>query len=261
MKWFKHFSNAHNDNALTKVRMRYGAEGYAIYWYCLELIAADLGNENGNITFELQHDAEVIAFNLRVDSAKVEEIMRYLVSLELFEESNSNITCLKLAKFLDKKVTRNKEIHDIIDSSKGLSPSVGDSLPTKNDSPYLSTLDEIRIDKKRLITKNGVALADDESLNLKEQKQLCPKTVEQGLWDSYLQVRKSKRGVNTVRSFKNIYSQLFKCHENGIEINTALELTVKREWKGIDYDWISNELKKYTPAANESQSARFANEL
>ena len=142
MKWFKHYTNAHNDNSMQKVRMKYGAEGYAVYWYCLELIAGDLGQDGKNINFELSHDAQVVAFNLRIDTLKVEEIMLYLVELGLFENVNNTITCMKLAKFLDKKVTRNKEIHEIIDSYKEMR-NVPDSLPTVTE---LSTLDKNRID-------------------------------------------------------------------------------------------------------------------
>mgnify|MGYP003423080361 CR=1 FL=1 len=133
MKWFKHMTDAHDGKDLTKVRIRYGADGYAIYWYCLELIAADLGASD-KITFELRHDAEVIGHNLKIDSVRVEEIMRFMVSLELFEQSTGTITCLKLAKYLDKKSTRNITIHKIIDSASLLSR-------TNQDKPGLSGLD------------------------------------------------------------------------------------------------------------------------
>ena len=95
--------------------MRYGADGYAIYWYCLELIAGDLG-ESKEINFDLKHDAEVIGFNLKIDQLRVEEIIRYMVNINLFEESNGIISCIRLAKYLDKKTTRNETIHKIVDS-------------------------------------------------------------------------------------------------------------------------------------------------
>lgn len=134
MKWFKHFTNAHNSNDLTKVRMKYGADGYAIYWYCLELVAGDLGTAE-EITFELKHDAEVIGYNLKIDSIRVEEIMRYMVTIGLFDNADGVITCLKLAKYLDKKTTRNAQIHRIIDVA---SATVPDSPPTV---PLRSPLD------------------------------------------------------------------------------------------------------------------------
>ena len=161
MKWFKHFTTAHNDNALRKVRMRYGADGYAVYWYCVELIAGDLDSERAN--FELSHDAEVIGYDLKIDQLRVEEIMSYMVNLELFESAGSTITCMKIAKFLDKKSTRNPEIHAIIDKFTALSETVADKrghVPDSPkqirdkrgqspDSPRLSRLDKTRSDKKK----------------------------------------------------------------------------------------------------------------
>ncbi|MBL4853835.1 MAG: DUF4373 domain-containing protein, partial [Robiginitomaculum sp.] len=59
MKWFKHDSSASLDSKLKLVRLKYKMEGYGLYWYCLELIAADA--EKHNLTFELEHDAELIS--------------------------------------------------------------------------------------------------------------------------------------------------------------------------------------------------------
>ena len=100
MKWFKHDSSANRDDKLAKVLMKYGADGYALYWLCLELIADRLDVDHAD--FELRHDAEILAHILHIDSARVEEIMRYLVSLSLFENMDGVITCMKLAARLDK---------------------------------------------------------------------------------------------------------------------------------------------------------------
>lgn len=148
MKWFKHFTNAHDNNKLTKVRMKYGAEGYAIYWYCLELIAGDLGGSE-SINFELKHDAEVIGFNLKIDSSRVEEIMRYMTTIRLFNEAEGTVSCLKLAKYLEKKSTRNNTIHKIIDAYQA-SPTVRDNPRLSPDCPETSELDiDIDIDKDK----------------------------------------------------------------------------------------------------------------
>lgn len=138
MKWFKHFTTAHSSNDLTKVRMRYGAEGYAIYWFCLEVIAGDLG-ENNNFTFELKHDSEVIGHELSIDTLKVEQIMAYMIELGLFTNIDGIITCFKLGKYLDKKNTRSPQIHEVIDSVR--------------DSPRQSEIVRARVDKSRVEKK------------------------------------------------------------------------------------------------------------
>ena len=127
MKWFKHDSNAHNDAKIDKVLMKYGAEGYALYWYCIELIAGKVSSDN--ITFELEHDAEQIAYRLRIDSLRVEEIMRFMIGLGLFEENGSTITCMKLAKRLDERWTRSPDLKAVIRQSADGLKTVLSPLP------------------------------------------------------------------------------------------------------------------------------------
>src|SRR5678816_1516310 len=81
---------------IRKLVLRYGADGYAIYFHCIELIAGSVSEHN--ITFELEHDAEIIADNLKIQGTsdtsavdRVNQIMKYIVSLGLFEESKGRI--------------------------------------------------------------------------------------------------------------------------------------------------------------------------
>jgi hypothetical protein len=99
MKWFKHDSDASNDAKLKKLRLKYGAQGYGIYWYCLELIARNV--EKHNLTFELEHDAELIADDFKLSADLVQHIMTYMVELELFENTDGIISCLKMASRTD----------------------------------------------------------------------------------------------------------------------------------------------------------------
>lgn len=91
----------------------YGLEGYGLYWYCLELIASKVDKDK--VTFELEHDARVIARNSGSTPQKVEEMMRYFVSVGLFENAEGVISCLKMAKRLDKSMTSNNEMRKIIE--------------------------------------------------------------------------------------------------------------------------------------------------
>lgn len=86
--------------------MRHGAIGYAVYFHCLELIAGDICETN--ITFELEHDAEIIADNLRIQgdatesgADKVSKIMAYIVELRLFDAIGTRLFCFKLLKRID----------------------------------------------------------------------------------------------------------------------------------------------------------------
>ena len=123
MQWFKHDTDAATDAKIKKLVMRYGADGYAIYFHCIELIVGNVSEHN--ITFELEHDAEIIADNLKIQGTsdtspvdRVNQIMRYIVSLGLFEENNGHIFCYKILKRLDSSMTSSAKMRAIITSAK-----------------------------------------------------------------------------------------------------------------------------------------------
>lgn len=139
MKWFKHDSDASNDAKLKKLRLKYGAQGYGIYWYCLELIARNV--EKHNLTFELEHDAELIADDFKLSAELVQHIMTYMVELELFENTGGIISCLKMATRADEYTQQ------IIRDNKKLALS----RVTHDNVPRISeVIEENRIEKKRV---------------------------------------------------------------------------------------------------------------
>lgn len=150
MKWFKHESDARNSLKLRKVRRKYGADGYAIYWFCLEAIAYEIDKDN--LTFDLKDDAETIAFELSIQEKRVEEIMIYLVEVGLFESSQGVITCLKLAERLDKSMTNSPKMRSWLDSKSVMTCT--DGVKT------CAELDKIRLDKTILNTNDR---SDDQS--------------------------------------------------------------------------------------------------
>lgn len=112
MRWFKHDSDAHMDAKMRRLIHKWGIEGYGLYWYCLELIAKDVGTSN--LTFELEHDAEILAHDMRMSREKVEDMMRYMVDLKLFESSGGRITCLKLFNRIDLSQGGSKAFRDAV---------------------------------------------------------------------------------------------------------------------------------------------------
>lgn len=104
MKWFKHDSNANTDAKLRRLRLKYGMEGYGVYWYCLEMIASNV--DTHNLTFELEHDAEIIAHDTGIHYERIQEMMTFMVNLGLFENQNNTITCLKMMNRTDDYIGR-----------------------------------------------------------------------------------------------------------------------------------------------------------
>lgn len=117
MKWFKHDTDASIDAKLQELLLDYGAAGYGLYWYCIELIAQ--GVSENNITFELEHDARIIARNLNLTVQETKDMMKKMVELDLFSISkNQKIACYALAKRIDKSMTSNTFFREIISQIK-----------------------------------------------------------------------------------------------------------------------------------------------
>ncbi|QZI92520.1 hypothetical protein SIPHO058v2_p0072 [Vibrio phage 14E30.2] len=156
MKWIQHDTDANQDAKLQNVLLDYGLEGYGLYWYCIELIAGKV--DANNITFELEHDARVIARNTGSTPQKVEEMMRYFVNIGLFENSNNTITCLKLAKRLTQSMTSNPQMREIIKNFKG-----HDEVMTKSDGVMQ---DKIRLEENRVDKECAVVAAKEKKQSL-----------------------------------------------------------------------------------------------
>lgn len=118
-----------------------------MYWYCIELIAHKVDKDD--ITFSLEHDSRIIARNTGCTPQKVSEMMKYFVNCGLFEISGNVITCLKMAKRLDKSMTSNPEMRSIIAKLKIKSH---DLIMTESEIVMQDQirLDQIRLDKNRL---------------------------------------------------------------------------------------------------------------
>lgn len=109
MKWFKHDADAALDVKLRKVRIKYGMEGYGLYWYLLECVARSV--DSHNLTFELEEDSELISLDTGISRELVEDMMKYMLSLGLFEISGDRLTCLKMLTRTDdyvQKLIRNQ---------------------------------------------------------------------------------------------------------------------------------------------------------
>ena len=205
MHWFKHDADASQDAKLQNVLLDYGLEGYGLYWYCLELIVGKIDVDN--ITFELEHDARIIARNTGSTAQKVEEMMRYFVAQGLFESSASgNVTCLKLAKRLDKSMTSNVKMRELIDKVRDKNH---DAVMISHDksmiNPDAVMQDKIRIDKKR--DKDLV----DSSESPSQQKTDLLADLFEKFWKHYTPIQ----GKQGKQAAKKAFEKLLKGKSEG----------------------------------------------
>ena len=66
--YFNHDSNARNDEKIVALRIRYGAEGYGVYFMLIEMLQAAPG-------CVLEKDYKALAFDLRVSARRIKSIV------------------------------------------------------------------------------------------------------------------------------------------------------------------------------------------
>ena len=196
MKWFKHDTDASIDSKLQSLMLDYGAEGYGLYWYCLELIAQTVTEKN--ITFELEHDARIIARNLGLTHEKTLQMMKYMVELKLFEvSSNDKLKALSLAKRLDSSMTSSPKFRSLIKEVK----DSHDNVMTNHDSV---------MNKKR-----------------REENIYKSETLE---FAKYRKEMKSKMTERAMRIFDNKLKDL---EAKGHNIKELIDTAIENGWKTV----------------------------
>lgn len=221
MKWFQHDSNASADAKIRKLLLRHGPEGYAVYFHCLELIASSV--EKTNITFELEHDTEIIADNLKFKGStsvsaidKVNNIMKTIIDLRLFEISDNRITCFKLALRLDNTVSRSADINQIKKSVSTTKLLRSDNVTEEN------RIEENTLDKNRT-DKNTKTLVITFPINLNNSS-------FKSKWEEWTKYRKELKKPLTPSSVKSQFTLLTAHPSDAVEI---LELSIMNGWSGI----------------------------
>lgn len=176
MKWFKHFTRAHEDRAIERLIMEFGLVGYGLYFYCIEIIAGSL--EVDNITFGLEPDAEILARRLQTDKETVEAIMRRCVDLRLFEVAeNGRITCLKIGKFFDQTMTSNPGMRSLFAKYHHVKYQNSDKVGLNSDKIMIHSdqirLDEIRLDKNNIRGPDKPAASKFSKPSIEEVRTYC----------------------------------------------------------------------------------------
>ena len=229
MDWFRHDSNANLDDKLQKILLDYGLEGYGLYWYCIELIVGKVSQDN--ITFELKHDAKVIARNTGSTPQKVEEMMRRFVELGLFEIANGTITCLKVAKRLMTSATSNPQMRSMIQNIK-INQNVVEPSRHRHDEVMP---DKIRIDK------------------IREDKNKYIPPIPAELLKEWMRIRGSRKPV-TERVFNHLINEANKL---GWTTTQAVEYACMKTWQGFESSWVEKEKPVYQNSREAAARTAF----
>ena len=256
MRWFKHEADARNSLKLRKVRRKYGADGYAIYWFCLEAIAYDVDKDN--LTFQLKEDAETIGFELSIQEKRVEEIMRYMVEIGLFESSRNTITCLKLAERLDKTMTNSPKMRKWLETKSVMTSD--DSVMALGDIPrHSATSGELEVEENRI---DNNTITPDGDITPPPEKPRKPKVPSidylaiQEIWNTHMTkaskvtaiTDKRKRAIKKLFDVFQLDLAKFENYVNYVNSNPKCQWMFEEQdrgngqvWQKKGFDYITSE--------------------
>lgn len=197
--------------------MRYGLEGYGLYWYCLELIAS--GVDKSNLTFELDHDSEILAHDLSMHIDKISDIMGYMVKLGLFENIDGIITCLSLARRADEYTAKAIKV-----TLKSI--NTPDSVGILS-GPKETKLEETKLEEKKKEIKPTIPL---------------PEFISDEQWTELQAIKKKATKVTlTDRAKTQLINGLTKIIEAGYTIEQVLNIWSEYpNWKTITLEYMRN---------------------
>lgn len=196
--YFSHLQNARNTPEILKIRMKYGAEGYGIYFMILERLRED--KEYMSVT-----DYNVIAFDLRVDASKVKAIVEDF-GLFVFTEDGKY--------FYSKTLNENMDIKDEIKRKKSEAGKKGAA--------------------KRWGNKNVTdAIAKDSTAIAQPSKNIARKEKE-----SKVKERVSNNTISLLNKMLKIKvdSKFLSKINSNINVNKLIEELSKSKWVCDNFD-------------------------
>ncbi len=167
MQYFKHQSNMRHDIKIKRIISKYGLEGYGLYNLIIESITESLSTDSP--LPDLQETCEDIAEFYNGNTAKINEIMSYMLNQGLFDldELTGKVLCNKVYKFLDTSQTRSEKVREMIKAYKtaskiGVSDMSGRSLPNMKEEEEKRTEEETEQNRKEE-EKNSPPSPDPDS--------------------------------------------------------------------------------------------------
>ena len=160
--YFSHDSNARNDQRLIKVRMKYGMEGYGIYFGIIEIMREQ---EDYIIS---ESDIESVAYDLRVEKDMIKDL---LYNHRLFEIRRDAVR--KEAFFFSKSLKRRMEKLDLIKEKRSEAGRIGGkskaSVKAKGKHLEARRVDKSKGDKSK-VYKNTVNIEFEKFWDLYNYK-------------------------------------------------------------------------------------------
>jgi len=224
MRWFKHLSQAAEDEKLSEILELYGAEGYGIYWIILEKIAFLMdGTEKTTARYSVKKWSKFCGKSPKVFRKFLESFQKLLLFRVEICQNNSDfliIDCPNLLKYRDEYSKKSGQPPDKLPKESGVSPDQ-------------ETETETETDKKKVPKKK---------VNSKIIKK--PKNITDQTWSDFETHRKNLKAPIT-QTVLNTFSK--QSELAGMSLEDALIESISRGWRGFKAEWMKNKSGKSNP--------------
>ena len=126
MRWLKHLSSAHNDEAMSELLDEFGPAGYGVWWIILETIAAQMDKSQRCFA---RYSVKKWAKTCGISAKKFQKIVSFLSKIEKLSakncEKNSDfliIECPNLLKYRDEYTKKSGQTTDRRRIKSGATP-------------------------------------------------------------------------------------------------------------------------------------------
>jgi hypothetical protein len=175
VQYFKHHTKMRHDVKIKRLISKYGLEGYGLYVLILETIAEEISTDKP--LPELEETCDDIAEFYNCNSAKIDEIVRFMVEQGLFEVDiiTKRLSCYKIYKYLEQSQTRSEKIRQLIEAYRDKTnqlqiPDLSETVCDKSDrlDKTKTRLEETKNRKEEGVTRHvygkerNVKLTDDQ---------------------------------------------------------------------------------------------------
>ena len=225
--YFSHDSNARNDEKLLAVRMRFGAEGYGIYFMIIER----LRDESDNMSIK---DYNILAFDFRVSADKVKSVIE---DFELFEFTDDKKYFYSQRMLNNMKIKNQKSEKARLSAEKRWNKSESNANAMRTHSEG-NAIKESKVKESKVKEINDVLPSDDEKENpeisIEKNPETSPKKrndkVEKLDFQLLLEYLNEKTGRNyrvVPDKVKTKFHSLLKQGYEKKDIKTAIDNAVK----------------------------------
>ena len=160
MRWFKHMTDADDNEKLSRLQDEFGLEGYGFWWRVVEIIAKRVNEENQT---DLCYSAKSWARRIGVSTRKFKKLLSFCAELGLVSASHEKdmvtVNMPNILKYRDEYTTKKNRAKYAPDDVSGQCPDSRARALTDTDTDTDTEKENI----KRKQTKEKVAPAKTET--------------------------------------------------------------------------------------------------